>query len=168
MRSNRNVWPQLKDCGRTWCDSRRQRRINRSSARSSRRHRRCVFRGTGRRKGARQHAFQRRTRSMSARFARNLAAAGTRSLPARACAERWRKSKKKFWRKLVKSLSAPATPDGVLLVDKAAGMTSHDVVALARRQLGTKKSAIAARSIRSPPACFCSLSAAAQRFRICS
>ena len=29
--------------------------------------------------------------------------------------------------------------DGVLLVDKAEGMTSHDVVALARRQLGTRK-----------------------------
>src|SRR5438128_1030735 len=31
------------------------------------------------------------------------------------------------------------TPDGVLLVDKAAGMTSHDVVALVRRQLQIKK-----------------------------
>src|SRR6266481_5194830 len=31
------------------------------------------------------------------------------------------------------------TLDGVLLVDKAEGMTSHDVVALARRQLGIKK-----------------------------
>jgi tRNA pseudouridine55 synthase len=29
--------------------------------------------------------------------------------------------------------------DGVLLVDKAAGMTSHDVVAIARRRLNTKK-----------------------------
>src|ERR1051326_3514068 len=29
--------------------------------------------------------------------------------------------------------------DGVLLVDKAEGMTSHDVVALVRRQLGIKK-----------------------------
>jgi tRNA pseudouridine55 synthase len=29
--------------------------------------------------------------------------------------------------------------DGVLLVDKATGMTSHDVVAIVRRQLGTKK-----------------------------
>jgi tRNA pseudouridine55 synthase len=29
--------------------------------------------------------------------------------------------------------------DGVLLVDKASGMTSHDVVAIARRTLGTKK-----------------------------
>src|SRR5258705_2036222 len=76
---------------------------------------------------------------MYARFARNLAAAVTHSLPARACAERWRKSKKKFWRKLVKPLSALASPDGVLLVDKAEGMTSHDVVALARRQIGTKK-----------------------------
>jgi len=37
----------------------------------------------------------------------------------------------------VKSLSAG--PDGVLLVDKAEGMTSHDVVALTRRQLDTKK-----------------------------
>ena len=32
-----------------------------------------------------------------------------------------------------------ATPDGVLLVDKAAGMTSHDVVALVRRRLQIKK-----------------------------
>src|SRR5207245_11550441 len=32
-----------------------------------------------------------------------------------------------------------AIPDGVLLVDKAEGMPSHDVVALARRQLGIKK-----------------------------
>jgi len=39
----------------------------------------------------------------------------------------------------VKPLNAPASPDGILLVDKAEGMTSHDVVALARRQLGTKK-----------------------------
>lgn len=31
------------------------------------------------------------------------------------------------------------TPDGVLLVDKAGGMTSHDVVALLRRQLGVRK-----------------------------
>src|SRR5947208_14266477 len=76
---------------------------------------------------------------MCARFARNLAAAGTHSLPVRACRERWRKSNKKFWRKLVKPLSGPASPDGVLLVDKAGGMTSHDVVALAPRQLGTKK-----------------------------
>ena len=30
--------------------------------------------------------------------------------------------------------------DGVLLVDKAPGMTSHDVVAIVRRRLGTKKS----------------------------
>src|SRR6476469_135227 len=76
---------------------------------------------------------------MYAQFARNSAAADIHWLPARACPERWRKSKKKFWRKLVMPLSAPASPDGVLLVDKAEGMTSHDVVALARRQLGTKK-----------------------------
>ena len=31
------------------------------------------------------------------------------------------------------------TPDGVLLVDKAEDMTSHDVVALVRRNLGIKK-----------------------------
>jgi len=31
------------------------------------------------------------------------------------------------------------TPDGVLLVDKADGMTSHDVVALVRRKLGIRK-----------------------------
>ena len=36
-------------------------------------------------------------------------------------------------------MSSVAVPDGVLLVDKAGGMTSHDVVALVRRQLGIKK-----------------------------
>ncbi len=36
-------------------------------------------------------------------------------------------------------MSLTATPDGVLLVDKAAGMTSHDVVAIARRRLQMKK-----------------------------
>ena len=35
--------------------------------------------------------------------------------------------------------SFAVSPDGVLLVDKAEGMTSHDVVALVRRQLGIKK-----------------------------
>ncbi len=35
--------------------------------------------------------------------------------------------------------SLTATPDGVLLVDKAEGMTSHDVVALIRRKLEMKK-----------------------------
>src|ERR1043165_5307313 len=36
-------------------------------------------------------------------------------------------------------MSLTATPDGVLLVDKAAGMTSHELVALVRRQLQIKK-----------------------------
>ena len=36
-------------------------------------------------------------------------------------------------------MSSVAIPDGVLLVDKAEGMTSHDVVAIVRRQLGIKK-----------------------------
>lgn len=36
-------------------------------------------------------------------------------------------------------MSLPATPDGVLLVDKATGMTSHDVVALVRQRLQIKK-----------------------------
>src|SRR5438067_4724430 len=36
-------------------------------------------------------------------------------------------------------LSVATAPNGVLLVDKAEGMTSHDVVALVRRQLGIKK-----------------------------
>jgi tRNA pseudouridine55 synthase len=36
-------------------------------------------------------------------------------------------------------MSVTATPDGVLLVDKASGMTSHDVVALVRRRLQIKK-----------------------------
>src|SRR5947208_12669719 len=36
-------------------------------------------------------------------------------------------------------MSLSATPDGVLLVDKAGGMTSHDVVAIVRRRLQMKK-----------------------------
>src|SRR3954470_13732021 len=36
-------------------------------------------------------------------------------------------------------MSQFSTPDGVLLVDKAAGMTSHDVVALVRRRLQIRK-----------------------------
>jgi tRNA pseudouridine55 synthase len=36
-------------------------------------------------------------------------------------------------------MSLTTTPDGVLLVDKAEGMTSHDVVALVRRQLQIRK-----------------------------
>src|SRR5438477_6873259 len=36
-------------------------------------------------------------------------------------------------------MSPSPTIDGVILVDKAEGMTSHDVVALARRKLGIKK-----------------------------
>src|SRR6267154_2900142 len=36
-------------------------------------------------------------------------------------------------------MSLTATPDGVLLVDKAPGMTSHDVVALVRRRLQIRK-----------------------------
>jgi tRNA pseudouridine55 synthase len=36
-------------------------------------------------------------------------------------------------------MSLAATPDGVLLVDKADGMTSHDVVAIVRRKLDIKK-----------------------------
>src|SRR5437870_12838877 len=72
---------------------------------------------------------------MSARSARNSAAADIRWLPARAFAGASPKAKKRFWRTFVTSLSAD--PDGILLVDKAEGMTSHDVVALTRRQLGT-------------------------------
>src|SRR5437868_11752763 len=36
-------------------------------------------------------------------------------------------------------LSVATAPDGVLLVDKAEEMTSHDVVALVRRKLGIRK-----------------------------
>jgi tRNA pseudouridine55 synthase len=36
-------------------------------------------------------------------------------------------------------MSSTVTPDGVLLVDKAEGMTSHDVVAILRRKLDIKK-----------------------------
>ena len=36
-------------------------------------------------------------------------------------------------------MKSDSTVDGVLLIDKAPGMTSHDVVAIARRALNTKK-----------------------------
>lgn len=39
----------------------------------------------------------------------------------------------------MRSISSAAVLDGVLLIDKAPGMTSHDVVAIARRSLNTKK-----------------------------
>src|SRR6266576_6500150 len=74
---------------------------------------------------------------MFALFAKNSAAADIHWLPARAFAEVLPKSKRRFWRRFVKSLNA--APDGVLLVDKAEGMTSHDVVALTRRKLDTRK-----------------------------
>src|ERR1700730_65445 len=74
---------------------------------------------------------------MSARSARNLAVAVILLPRVRACAERSRKSKRKSWRQFVTSLTAG--PDGVLLVDKAEGMTSHDVVAIVRRKLEIKK-----------------------------
>src|SRR5438067_4608595 len=69
--------------------------------------------------------------------AKNLAAAGMCWLPARAFPVRSPRSKIKSWRKFV--MLSVAAPDGVLLVDKAEGMTSHDVVALVRRQLRIRK-----------------------------
>src|SRR5215468_9573761 len=74
---------------------------------------------------------------MSALFARNLAVADTPWPQGRASAEASPRWNKRSWRKSVKPLSV--SPDGVLLVDKAEEMTSHDVVALTRRKLGTKK-----------------------------
>src|ERR1051325_7215609 len=74
---------------------------------------------------------------MYPRSARNSAAAATNSRPGRASEAHSRKSESECWRKFVTSSSA--TPDGVLLVDKAEGMTSHDVVALVRRRLEIKK-----------------------------
>src|SRR6184192_431041 len=68
---------------------------------------------------------------------RNLGAGGIRLRRGRAYAEHSPKLKRTFWRKFVTSLSP--TPDGVLLVDKAEGMTSHDVVALVRRKLEIRK-----------------------------
>jgi tRNA pseudouridine55 synthase len=35
--------------------------------------------------------------------------------------------------------AAPAAPEGLLLIDKPPGITSHDAVARVRRALGTKK-----------------------------
>src|SRR2546428_3799271 len=74
---------------------------------------------------------------MCAPSAKNLVAVDTFWPLVRAFEAHSRKSKRKFWRKFV--MSSVAASDGVLLVDKAEGMTSHDVVALVRRQLGIKK-----------------------------
>ena len=43
--------------------------------------------------------------------------------------------------------------EGVLLVDKPVGPTSHDIVARVRRSLGGGRPATRARSTRSPAAC---------------
>src|SRR6266851_5696262 len=74
---------------------------------------------------------------MCAPSAKNLAAADMFWRRERVFAAHSLRSKRKFWRKFV--MSSVAAPDGVLLVDKAEGMTSHDVVALARRKLATRK-----------------------------
>ena len=53
--------------------------------------------------------------------------------------------------------------DGVLLIDKPAGMTSHDVVAAVRALAGGRaRPGTRARSTRSPPAC-CSCWSGARR-----
>src|ERR1700751_4764273 len=74
---------------------------------------------------------------MFAPSAKSLVAEDTPSQQVLECAGRLVKFKKRSWRKLMKPFNH--TPDGVLLVDKAEGMTSHDVVALIRRKLGIKK-----------------------------
>src|SRR6266705_2073017 len=74
---------------------------------------------------------------MSVPSVRNLGAGAIHLRRARACAEHSPKLKRTFWRKFVTSFSP--TPDGVLLVDIAEVMTSHDVVVLIRRKLEIKK-----------------------------
>src|SRR5215471_14032207 len=51
--------------------------------------------------------------------------------------EVWEKSAAEFWRK--SSMKSTDPFDGVLLVDKAPAMTSHDVVAIVRKCLNTQK-----------------------------
>ncbi|HEU4678427.1 MAG TPA: DHH family phosphoesterase, partial [Terrimicrobiaceae bacterium] len=83
-------------------------------------------------------APDRKTREWtSVKFAVPSAAAAIPWLPARVCAEPSHKWKKSFWK--LSAMRSVTEIDGVLLVDKARGMTSHDVVAIARRALGTKK-----------------------------
>jgi tRNA pseudouridine55 synthase len=74
---------------------------------------------------------------MFVRSAYSSAVAVTRSPPVREFAARSRKSRSGFYKQFV--TSSTASPDGVLLVDKAEAMTSHDVVALVRRKLEMKK-----------------------------
>src|ERR1019366_8854218 len=74
---------------------------------------------------------------MCAPFAQSSGAVDTSSRPEHAFAEHSLKSNGKSWRQFV--MSSTVTPDGVLLVDKAEGMTSHDVVAMLRRKLDIKK-----------------------------
>ena len=50
--------------------------------------------------------------------------------------------------------AAATAPGGLVIVDKPAGLTSHDVVARVRRLAGPAGSATPARSTRWPPACW--------------
>src|SRR5437588_185379 len=82
----------------------------------------------------------RKTRAwMFAKSARATAAADTSLPPARAFAAALPRSRKKCLLPFAMRSPLHSEIDGVLLVDKAAGMTSHDVVALVRRRLGFKK-----------------------------
>src|SRR3954466_2198111 len=74
---------------------------------------------------------------MSARLPTSSAAADIPLRRGHVCAGHSPGWEAEGWRKSVMSLAA--TPDGVLLVDKAEGMTSHDVVNIVRRKLDIKK-----------------------------
>ena len=67
-------------------------------------------------------------------------------------------------RRAAPSRRRPPTVHGLCVVDKPAGMTSHDVVAKCRAACcGTPQSATPARSTPTPPACCCSASASVTR-----
>ena len=74
---------------------------------------------------------------MSAKSAASLAGADTPKRPARDWLAHSNLPKKKSSK--LYPMKSDSTIDGVLLIDKAPGMTSHDVVAITRRVLNTRK-----------------------------
>src|ERR1700721_302244 len=71
------------------------------------------------------------------RFVANSAEAATDALPVRESGEVWKRSAARFLSACFMKLPSPF--DGVLLIDKESGMTSHDVVAIVRNRLETQK-----------------------------
>src|SRR5271154_4161768 len=77
------------------------------------------------------------TASTLTKFAVNSAEAATDAPRARESGEAWERSAPRFLSACF--MKSPSPFDGVLLIDKESGMTSHDVVAIVRNRLETQK-----------------------------